>query len=360
MPGAGPRSTVTARPPVADRPSARPPPACSAVRRAMSRPRPVEPPPLAPRRRTSASGGSPGPASATSEPGPAARPGRQPHGERRPVRGVREHVAEQRVDAAPRGRRRPTATGSGPAGRSRCDRPLRVLGQHRPERDPVGDHRGRVAARHGIGRAAAGGLDDRGDRPLEGARRRPRCGRRPRPAAGASASSRSAVSGVRSRCDRSATVSRSSREQLADPLGEVVERPRPPTPTSAGRPGRRAAVEVAAGQPVRDRGQVDRSAGPAHGPAGRRPARLDRQQGRRRAAARSSQARPTPAVSSVVGDERADDRGAPGRVPHRDDDLPAAADDATDDAGGPRRRARRAGVRAAGGPDASRRPAGTR
>ena len=106
------------------------------------------------------------------------------------------------------------------------------------------DHLGGVARRPRRSRRPPGLVDERGDRPLH----RVHAGGDPVASSAsrrASASSRSAVSGVRSRWDRSATVSRSCAQQLADPAGQVVQRaghlarPRAGRRGRPGRPGRR-------------------------------------------------------------------------------------------------------------------------
>ena len=200
----------------------------------MSRPRPVEPPPLAPRRSTSAPAGSPGPASATSSRAPP--PGRGPSrtANARAVRGVREDVAEQGVDqrleVRPADRHRQRARGEVGAHVA-----LGVLGQHRPERDPLGDHRGGVALRRRPWRGGA---------PRRSPSVTARCtASTPAPIRAASsgrgrasASSRSAVSGVRTRCERSATVSRSSRSSSLIRPASVLSAPAT-TPTSTGAAG---------------------------------------------------------------------------------------------------------------------------
>ena len=121
----------------------------------------------------------PGPASATvsSAPPPGRRSSRTVNAV--PVGRVREHVAEQGVHARGEvggGQPRPAA-GRGQVER---ERPGLVLGQHRPERDPVRDHRRRVAggpARRPRRRASS---ISRGHRPLQGVHRGGRSGR-PRP-----------------------------------------------------------------------------------------------------------------------------------------------------------------------------------
>ena len=80
-------------------------------------------------------------------------------------------------------------------------------------------------------------LDQRGHRPLQRRRRAAGHPGRVVRVGSDSASSRSAVSGVRSRCDRSATVSRSCADRSLDPAGQLVERRRPPRAPRAGRPG---------------------------------------------------------------------------------------------------------------------------
>ena len=173
----------------------------------MSRPRPVEPPPLAPRRTGSPSRLKPGPGVPDAEDRAAAGARRSAGRRSRALRGVREDVAQQRVQAG----------GQLSGGHPDQERPGGTSTRiGRPWSSASTDQN---AARSAItwaasqlpGRRCAGArvLDQRGHRVLQrlhlGGQAAVRVGR----LGSASASSRSAVSGVRSRCDRSATDSRS-------------------------------------------------------------------------------------------------------------------------------------------------------
>ena len=211
------------------------PPEASAVRRAMSRPRPVEPPPLRPARE---SVGNAGPVVGDGDRRAAAGPGPDVDDACRALGRVGEDVAEQRVD---RGRQVAGrhADRQRPAGQVESTAAALVLGQHGPELAP---------ARPTTARRVAAGAQALADRPpgLAITSSTPRLSAstsassrsRSRRPGSASASSRSAVSGVRSRCARSAAASRSAVEQLADPAGQPVDRRRRPRAPPAGRPAR--------------------------------------------------------------------------------------------------------------------------
>ena len=287
----------------------------------------MDPPPLAPRRRTSAPARSPGPASATSSRAPPPGRGAEAHGERR----CRPACARTRCRAArrpaPRGRPRPTATGSGP--RATSVRTSRSVSSASTDQNATrsAHHLGGVAPRPAPRRRAGGGpARSPGDRALHARRRPRRSGPRRRRRGRASASSRSAVSGVRSRCERSATVSRSGAQQLADPPGQLVQRAGHLADSAgAGRVG--PGVEIAARRAgaTRPPASIDRPdqrcARAGRRPAGRPP------RSAQPSTASSSQARPTPAVQLGVGDERRGPRRcAPAGSRTGDDDLPAAVD----------------------------------
>ena len=159
----------------------------------------------------------------------------------------RASTAAARSSAASATEQRPGAR-SRTTVRRRCPRPAP------PERHPVGDDRRRVA--RGRRRPVASGRRACGISPVT-ARSRPSTAAviRPRPAGRERlGSSRSAVSGVRSRCDRSATCSRSWAQQLLDPGGQVVERAG--DLAQLGRAGRGArASRSPLAEPVRDGGE---------------------------------------------------------------------------------------------------------
>ena len=184
------------------------PPDASAVCLAISSPRPVDPPPLAPRR-TGSCCAKPGPSSRTRQDGAAAWPRLQPDGEARALRRVREDVAEQRVQAgaefglghthhersAPRCR----AASRGPDPRPALPRTPRAASSPRPRRScRARCCRACARPRSGTSRRLSSACTCWLSLPSGSAE-----------SAMPSSSSRSAVSGVLSRCDRSATDSRS-------------------------------------------------------------------------------------------------------------------------------------------------------
>ena len=257
-------------PPEGDGVQGEPAAACSAVRRAMSRPRPVDPPPLRAPAQPSA-GGQAGPGVGHDQHAPPPGPQAEPHGERRAVRGVREDVAQQRVHARRqlvRGRPPPAA---GP-GRGRASRPAPVSSA---STDQNATRSATTAAASHAGRAGRARrracVDDRRDRPLERVHGRRRSGPPPAGSRSDSASSRSAVSGVRSAVRQVGDLSRSC-AAAPDPAGQMVERPATARDLRRARPGAARASSSPRGQPVRDRGQLGDRRGPGRGPAGRRPA----------------------------------------------------------------------------------------
>ena len=218
---------MTWPPPPGLAPTVSDPPEASAARRPMSRPRPVEPPPLAPRRTGSPAPKptpKPGPESATHTraPPPLAGPPAKVNRDPCPL-GVCEDVPEQRVQAGGQ-------LGGASADRDRRGRQRRI---HDPALAPASTDQNVARS---LTTCAASQLPDS---PLLRwrafsisavtacssawtwpAARWPRA----RPTgASASASSRRAVSGVRSRWDRSAMDSAFLPDQVPDALGQVVE-----------------------------------------------------------------------------------------------------------------------------------------
>ena len=163
-------------------------------------------------------------------------------------RGVGEHVADERVD---RGHEvvGGTRTGSGARpGRPSSGRPWSSASADQ-NATRSGHDRHRVAGRrHALADGPAGLADDPVDR--RSARRRRPCSRSRSAGGSASASRRSAVSGVRSRWDRSATTSRSAASsspiRSASRLNAAAD-----VPTSGGPAGVDARGEVARAQPAR-------------------------------------------------------------------------------------------------------------
>jgi hypothetical protein len=118
------------------------PPDASAVRRAMSSPRPVEPAPLRPR--SIAASGRPGPVSETETSAPP--PGRGRTVTRNGVpSGVCEDVAEQRIEGSAEVAGR-YAHGKALLAEAHGHGPLFLLGQDRPEAHALGHHGRGVAA----------------------------------------------------------------------------------------------------------------------------------------------------------------------------------------------------------------------
>ena len=123
------------------------PPDASAMRRAMSRPRPVEPPLDWPREgrvgRTEA-----GSVVGDHQPCASRRAPAEPHGEAGALGGMREHVSQQDVRAG-----RQVIRGHEDrygAGSHVDDHPaVLVFGERPPERGPFGDDPGRVAQHRG-------------------------------------------------------------------------------------------------------------------------------------------------------------------------------------------------------------------
>ena len=108
----------------------------------MSRPRPVDPPPLRPR--AIAVSGIPGPASATTTSAPPAARGRTATRTAVPSGVWAKTLPRSASTAAPRSVGA-TRTGSGPSAICTRDGAALLLGQHRPEAHPFRDDGGRVA-----------------------------------------------------------------------------------------------------------------------------------------------------------------------------------------------------------------------
>ena len=165
--------------------------------------------------------------------------------------------------------------------------PALVLGQRRPEGGPVGDDGARVAAAcHALAHRPASLADHVVDGPLDGGRRRRRAGLASAGSRRPSASSRSAVSGVRSRWDRSATDSRSASRSSSMRLAEGVDGP---ADVAHLRPARRAR-RAPSGSPS-DR----RRAAAARAVTGRTVPRASRS-----ATSTASSSRPAPSPTSTV------------------------------------------------------------
>ena len=140
----------------ADVPARMEPPAASAVRRAMSRPSPVEPPVLdAPLPVVEP---KPGPGVLDGHHAPTVGRRAHLHPQRGAVRRVAEDVAPARRPARRRGPRSAARTGTGSNGRSvaRTGRPVSSASADQ-NADPLGRHRGQVGRRRRRRRGPAGG-----------------------------------------------------------------------------------------------------------------------------------------------------------------------------------------------------------
>ena len=224
------------------------------MRRAMSSPRPVDPAAAGARARARPAG-TPGPRSldghlrAPAVPGPdvTAKPCPPACGRRRCRAARRPRPPGRAAGDADRAAARRRPIGSSPA---------LVVGQHATRSvSPVSDDRAsRRSPRRGPRAPAGGPRDHLVDAPAHARPRRPAAGRG-RAAGRPSASSRSAVSGVRSRWARSAAASRSavssSPIRPASRLTAVAHLPHLRRPGRR-RPGR----QVAAAQPVRRGRQI--------------------------------------------------------------------------------------------------------
>ena len=257
--------------------------------------------------------GDPGPSSLDHEqPRRRRSPARQADVETGAVGRVGEHVADQRVEGrlevGPRRAHRTAAR----AARSTVDCPPLVLGERPPELDPLA--RRPRARRTGARRPRAPAVGPRGSarRPAgssssTSATSRSRSG----PAGSASTSSRSAVTGVRSRWDRSATYSRSA--SSSSPI-RVASRfsAQPDLADLVGPSGSTRAVQVAAGRAVRRSAprSVERARS-STGPAGRRPPAQQDEQHERQQHAGSPRRRHHSAVEHGLLDVDADDRAVP-------------------------------------------------
>ena len=159
---------------------------------------------------------------------------------------------------APRPGRRPAPPpGSGASGSSR--RTARSVSSASTVQNATRSATTAVASQPAAGLSAAapaGLLDHRGDRAFDAVRGRGDPGRLVLRSRSDSASSRSAVSGVRSRCDRSATCSRSSRSRSWIRPARWLSARGHLAHLAAARPGLGPGGQFGAGQPVRDRGQV--------------------------------------------------------------------------------------------------------
>ena len=260
------------------------PPEDSAVRRAMSSPRPVEPPPLRPRPTSVTS--NPGPSSATVTSAPPAGRGRTATRTPLPSGVCAKTLPRSASSAAPRSACA-TRTGSGPSARSTSIGAALLLGQHRPEPHPVADHRDRVAAGADAFADRCGG--PRGSpRRCRGSSASTASSSRSRSGAGrASTSSRSAVSGVRSRWARSAAPSRSAAS--SSPIRPASRLTAAPTSRTSGGP---AGCTRAARSPVPSRWAVAASS-----VTGRVSERASRSA---TSSARSSRTTPRPPSTSQV------------------------------------------------------------
>ena len=259
--------------------------ACAA-RRAMSRPRPVEPWSLSPRRSALLRVGDARPGVVDPDRHPAV-PAGDAHLERGALRGVPEHVAEDRVER--RGQLRPGHRHRDP---QRARRPPGTAGSGRrpaPTRRPSGRgpprwrRRRRPRARRDLrGDRLAGGVDQLVDLALEGDDGLPdapdrRAAGPARPAenspmlvssgSSASASRRSTVSGVRSRCDRSATSSRSLVREVTS-RSAIRLNAYPASASSRGPDGLDAHAQVAAADRHRRAAPGCGPRRPRRGPAG--------------------------------------------------------------------------------------------
>ena len=245
-------------------------------------------------------------------------PGGQPDGEPGTLRGVREHVAEQYVQAGGQVR-------SGQPDRHRLVRdldrhlPVLVVGQHGPERGPFrGDLHGVAGA--GPVTTAPGVLDQRGHRLLQGLH-----------AGGEPAVGVTVVGGLGlqpQRRQRGAQPVRQVGEglpvlpdQLADPARQVVQ--------AAGhladlvRAGRVSpGLQVPVGQPLGHPGQLGDGPGDRAGQPD-----SDGHAEREQHEAQAGQDQPRlgdPVGQLRIADEGPDHRGPAARARHRDQDLPAA------------------------------------
>ena len=169
---------------------------------------------------------NPGPSSATTTTPPPSR--RRLHGRRvspTPSGVCAMTLPSSASSAASRSAAVVRTSSSRCGGRCQRDRPALVLGQRAPERDPLRrpppERRSARRRRRAPARRAssdqrvdlAGELVDVGTEPVAFA-----------PGGSRPASRRSAVIGVRSRCERSATDFPFGRQQLPDPRGQPVER----------------------------------------------------------------------------------------------------------------------------------------
>ena len=186
------------------------PPAAAAVRAAMSRPSPVLP---GPGQRPGCGAANPGPSSATTS--TASRPpavGGTSQLERRAVpSGVWAKTLSIRTSTRSRGRRRPAPPSSGPGSAAAWSAPALVLGQRPPELHPVAHDRGqrRWTAARSVRTGRRASLHDRVDGALQDGDVLAEPSAELGVARRASASRRRAVTGVRSRCERSPTAARS-------------------------------------------------------------------------------------------------------------------------------------------------------